>query len=216
MLGWAGVLRQGKLTPDRRGQALDIIERSGRAQSKLIDDLLDVSRIVTGRMRLDVRATDVASVIDEAMEAARPAAEARDVKLVAALDRTMGTVALDPIRILQVVSNLLSNAVKFTPAGGRAEIRLERSGNEIRIAVRDTGQGIRPDFLPHVFEPFRQAEAPSRRSGGGVGLGLAIVRRLVELHGGEVEARSAGEGRGTEIVVTLPFRPLAATASRSG
>src|SRR5206468_12007130 len=129
--------------------------------------------------------------------------------LAATLDRTIGTVAGDPVRLQQVVSNLLSNAVKFTPSGGRAEIRLELNTSELHIVVRDTGQGIRPDFLPHVFEPFRQAEAASRRREGGIGLGLAIVRRVVELHGGRVKARSDGERRGTERIVTVPVRPLA-------
>jgi signal transduction histidine kinase len=216
MLGWVGVLRQGKVNPERRVQALDIIERAGRAQAKLIEDLLDVSRIVTGRLHLDVRSTDLASVIEDVVDALRPAADAKNVTLAATLDRAVGTVAGDPVRLQQVVSNLLSNAVKFTPSGGHAEIRLEHSASEIRIIVTDTGQGIRPDFLSHVFEPFRQAEAASRRREGGIGLGLAIVRRVVELHGGRVEARSEGEGRGTEMIVTLPFNPLAAPASRSG
>ena len=216
MLGWVGVLRQGKATPERRIQALDIIERAGRAQAKLIEDLLDVSRIVTGRLRLDVRATDLASVIEDALDAVRPAADAKDVTLTSVLDRTLGTVAGDPVRLQQVVSNLLSNAVKFTSLGGRAEIRLERSASEARIVVTDTGKGMPPDFLLHAFEPFRQAEAASRRREGGLGLGLAIVRRVVELHGGRVEARSEGEGRGTEMVVTLPFGPPAAARGRSG
>jgi signal transduction histidine kinase len=216
MLGWVGVLRQGKVNPERRMQALDIIERAGRAQAKLIEDLLDVSRIVTGRLHLDLRATDLASVIEDALDAVRPAAGAKNVLLGAALDRTIETVAGDAIRLQQVVSNLLSNAVKFTPNGGRVEIRLARAAGEIRIVVTDTGQGIRPDFLPYVFEPFRQAEAASRRREGGIGLGLAIVRRVVELHGGRVEARSEGEGKGTEMTVILPFRRLTAAASRSG
>jgi PAS domain S-box-containing protein len=216
MLGWVGVLRQGKVNPDRKAQALEIIERAGRAQAKLIEDLLDVSRIVTGRLHLDVFPTDLASVLEEALDVVRPAAEAKGVKLTAALDRSIGTVAGDPVRLQQAVSNLLSNAVKFTPSGGRAEIRLERNSSEISIVVKDTGQGIRTDFLPHVFEPFRQADAAGRRREGGLGLGLAIVRRVVELHGGRVDARSEGEGRGTEILVTLPFRPLAEAASGSG
>ena len=216
MLGWVGVLRQGKVNAQRRIQALDIIERAGRAQAKLIDDLLDVSRIVTGRLHLDVRATELTSVIDDALDALRPAAVAKNVTLEATLDRSIGTMAADPIRLQQVVSNLLSNAVKFTPGGGRAAIRLERGPGIVRIVVTDTGQGIRRDFLPYVFEPFRQAEAASRRREGGIGLGLAIVRRVVELHGGRVEARSEGEGQGTEITVILPFRPFAAPVSRSG
>jgi signal transduction histidine kinase len=155
-------------------------------------------------------------VIQDAVDAARPAADAKRVALTAALDRTIGPVGGDPVRLQQVVANLLSNAVKFTPGGGRAEVRLERRRGEVRIVVTDTGQGIRPDFLRHVFEPFRQAEATSRRRDGGLGLGLAIVRRVVELHGGRVEARSEGEGRGTEVVVALPFNPVATPASRSG
>ena len=216
MLGWVAVLRQGKVGAERRVQALDIIERAGRAQAKLIDDLLDVSRIVTGRLHLDVGTTDLVAVIEDALDTVRPAAAAKDIALVATLDRTTGPISGDSVRLQQVVSNLLSNAIKFTPSGGRADVRLERGDGEIRIVVSDTGQGIRPDFLPHVFEPFRQAESAGRRREAGLGLGLAIVRRVVELHGGRVTAHSEGEGRGTTIIVTLPWRAAAGAVRRSG
>jgi signal transduction histidine kinase len=212
MLGWVGVLRQGKYTPERHARALEIIERSGRAQAKLIEDILDVSRIATGRLRLELRPLDPIPLLEEALDAMRPAAEAKKVALEAALAPGASTVAADPVRLRQVAWNLLSNAVKFTPGGGRVQMRLERDASEVRIVVKDTGQGIRAEFLPHVFEPFRQGETTSRRGHGGLGLGLAIVRSVVELHGGRVEARSEGEGRGAEFIITLPAADVIAAA----
>jgi PAS domain S-box-containing protein len=206
MLGWVGALRQGKLTPEKSSRALDIIEQSGRAQARLIGDLLDVSRMVSGRLHLDLRPVDLATVLRTALDTVRPAAQAKAVRLEALLDARIGPVAGDPDRLTQVVWNLLSNAVKFTPAGGQVELRLEQGESEVRIVVRDTGEGITPAFLPHLFERFRQAdEARSTTRRGGVGLGLAIVRHLVELHGGSVQAESPGVGRGAVFTVSLPL-----------
>jgi CheY-like chemotaxis protein/two-component sensor histidine kinase len=177
-------------------------------QTRLIEDLLDVSRIITGRLRLDVRAVDLKAIIREALDAVRPAAEAKAIRVEAVLAPGVASFLGDPSRLQQVIWNLASNAVKFTPTGGRVEVRLESDGTEARITVTDTGQGISPEFLPHVFERFRQAESSSGRIHGGLGLGLAIVRHLVELHGGTVRAASAGIGRGSTFSVTLPWRAL--------
>jgi len=210
MLGWVAVLRQGKLNEAKTARAIDIIEQSGRAQARLIGDLLDVSRMVSGRLRIDPRPVELPPLIQAAIEAVQPAAEAKGVHVRCLFDPSVGTVAGDPDRLQQIVWNLLSNAVKFTPGGGRVELRLERDDREVRIVVTDTGDGIAPDFLPHVFERFRQAEdIRSTKRQGGVGLGLAIVRHLVELHGGRVQVESAGAGRGATFTVVLPQAPLA-------
>ncbi|HYO99372.1 MAG TPA: ATP-binding protein, partial [Pyrinomonadaceae bacterium] len=178
------------------------------AQSQLIDDLLDVSRIITGNLRLDVRQLDPASFIEAAIEALRPAAEAKNVRIQKVMDTGVVSVAGDPARLQQVVWNLLSNAIKFTPKGGRVQVRLERINSHIEIAVSDTGAGIDAEFLPHVFERFRQADQKTTRHYGGLGLGLSIVRHLVELHGGTVQAESPGTGQGATFVVHLPMVPV--------
>jgi signal transduction histidine kinase len=221
MLGWVAVLRQGKLGEAKAARALDIIEQSGRAQSRLIGDLLDVSRLATGRLRIEPRPVELPPVVQAAVDAVHPAAEAKRVHVRCLFDPSVGPVAGDPDRLQQIVWNLLSNAVKFTPEGGRVELRLERDPREVRIVVTDSGRGIAPDFLPYVFEPFRQAEDVRRRTRqGGVGLGLAIVRHLAELHGGRVSVESSGVGLGATFVVTLPLAPLdpagAATESSDG
>jgi signal transduction histidine kinase/CheY-like chemotaxis protein len=205
ILGWAHLLRAGQLDEKSAPNALETIERNARAQSPLIDDLLDVSRIITGNLRLDVRQIEPGSFIEPAIEALRPAAEAKDVRIQKVMDTGVVSVAGDPARLQQVVWNLLSNAIKFTPKGGKVQVRLERINSHIEIAVSDTGIGIKPEFLPHVFERFRQADQKTTRQQGGLGLGLAIVRHLVELHGGTVEADSTGEGQGTTFVVKLPI-----------
>ncbi|MCA1619473.1 MAG: HAMP domain-containing histidine kinase, partial [Acidobacteria bacterium] len=205
ILGWAHLLRAGQLDQKSGAGALETIERNARAQSQLIDDLLDVSRIITGKLRLDVRQVEPGSFIEPAIEALRPAAEAKDVRIQKVMDTGVVSVAGDPARLQQVVWNLLSNAIKFTPKGGKVQVRLERINSHIEIAVSDTGIGIEPEFLPHVFERFRQADQKTTRQHGGLGLGLAIVRHLVELHGGTVEADSTGEGQGTTFVVKLPI-----------
>jgi len=208
ILGWAHMLRVKRFDEQSTASALETIERNARAQAQLIDDLLDVSRIITGNLRLDVRQVEPGSFIEAAVEALRPAAEAKGVRIQKVLDTGVVSVAGDPARLQQVVWNLLSNAIKFTPKGGRVEVRLERIDSHIEIAVSDTGDGIGAEFLPHVFERFRQADQKTTRHHGGLGLGLAIVRHLVELHGGTVKADSPGEGQGATFVVKLPVVPV--------
>jgi PAS domain S-box-containing protein len=208
ILGWARMLRLGQLSKENAAKALDTIERNARAQAQLIDDLLDVSRIVTGKLRMDVRPSDPNSFIDAAVEAVRPAAEAKGVRLQKVIDTGLISIPGDPVRLQQVIWNLLSNAIKFTPRGGRVQIRSERVNSHLEIVVSDTGQGISPDFLPHVFDRFRQADQKASRQHGGMGLGLAIVRHLVELHGGNVSATSDGEGQGATFTVRLPISPI--------
>ena len=208
ILGWARMLRLGQLTKEQETKALDTIERNARAQAQLVDDLLDVSRIITGKLRMDVRPADPNSFIDAAVEAVRPAAEAKGVRVQKVMDTGAVSVPGDPVRLQQVVWNLLSNAIKFTPRGGRVQIRSERVNSHLEIVVSDTGQGIAPDFLPHVFDRFRQADQKTSRQHGGMGLGLSIVRHLVELHGGTVSATSEGEGRGATFIVRLPITPV--------
>ncbi|HMH53196.1 MAG TPA: HAMP domain-containing sensor histidine kinase [Candidatus Acidoferrum sp.] len=204
MLGWARLLRTGTLDEATRERALETLERNTRLQAQLIEDLLDVSHIITGSLRIEVRPVAPAAVVAAALEAVRPAAHAKDVRLETRADPEAGPVAGDAGRLQQVVWNLLSNAIKFTPRGGRVEIRLDAVDGQVRLQVADTGRGISADFLPHLFEHFRQAEGTAARSVGGLGLGLAIVRHLVELHGGTVRAESAGEGRGATFTVELP------------
>jgi PAS domain S-box-containing protein len=208
ILGWAHLMRGGQLEGEGAERALETIERNARSQAQLIDDLLDVSRIVTGKLRLDVVPVSPHSFIDPAVEAVRPAAEAKGVLLQKVIDRGVGVVMGDPARLQQVVWNLLTNAVKFTPGGGSVQVKLELVNSDIEIAVSDTGAGITPEFLPHVFERFRQADQRTTRQHGGLGLGLAIVRHLIELHGGSVRAESAGEGAGATFTVRLPVAPV--------
>jgi len=208
ILGWTRMLRLDQLSPEDRVKALDTIERNARAQAQLIDDLLDVSRIVTGKLRMDVRPSDPTSFIDAAVEAVRPAAEAKGVRMQKVMDTGAVSIPGDPARLQQVVWNLLSNAIKFTPRGGYVQIRSERVNSHLEIIVSDTGQGIAPDFLPHVFDRFRQADQKTSRQHGGMGLGLAIVRHLVELHGGTVRANSGGVDQGATFTVQLPISPI--------
>src|SRR5215204_162565 len=208
ILGWARMLRLGQITKENETKALDTIERNARAQAQLVDDLLDVSRIITGKLRMDVRPSDPNSFIDAAVESVRPAAEARGVRLQKVIDTGAISIPGDPVRLQQVVWNLLSNAIKFTPRGGRVQIRSERVNSHLEIVVSDTGQGISAEFLPHVFDRFRQADQKTSRQHGGMGLGLSIVRHLVELHGGTVRAQSEGEGRGATFTVMLPIAPV--------
>jgi signal transduction histidine kinase/DNA-binding response OmpR family regulator len=203
--GWAHILRSGDLRGDAVTRALDIIMRNANAQVQLINDMLDVSRIVTGKMRLDVRAVDLKAVVEAAIDAVRPAADAKELRLQVVLDPQAFGVTGDPDRLQQVVWNLLINAVKFTGRGGRIQVLLQRQDSHVEISVSDTGQGIAPDVLPHVFERFQQGDSTSTRRHTGLGLGLALVRHLVELHGGTVQAASAGEGQGATFTVTLPI-----------
>ncbi|HJQ74929.1 MAG TPA: ATP-binding protein, partial [Gaiellaceae bacterium] len=212
ILTWVTLLRGGGLDEARTGRALEAIERNTRLQVKLIEDLLDVSRIISGKMRLEMALVDLDTVVEAALDAVRPAAEARGVTLAAVLDPTVEPVSGDAARLQQVLWNLLSNAVKFTPKGGRVEVRTEGHASRTEIRVSDTGRGIDPAFLPYVFDRFRQADSTTSRPEGGLGLGLAIVRHLVELHGGTVEAQSSGLGRGATFTVRLPL-PAVRTAS---
>jgi PAS domain S-box-containing protein len=205
ILGWASILQMNLVDPDATAQAAETIERNARAQNQLIDDLLDISRIITGRMRLEVQSVDIPMIIQAAVNAIRPAADAKEIRLQVVLDPFAGTVSGDPNRIQQVVWNLLANAVKFTPKKGRIQVHLERIDSHVEITVSDTGRGISPQFLPYVFDRFRQADSSITRIHGGLGLGLSIVRQLVELHGGTVEAKSEGEAQGATFTVKLPI-----------
>ena len=204
--GWARMLRTGRIQGEPQiTRALDVIERNANAQVQLVDDLLDVSRVITGKMRLDVRRVELTGVVEAALDAVRPAAEAKGIRLQSVLDPRAGPVTGDPDRLQQIVWNLLINAVKFTPKGGQIQVHLQRVDSHVEIVVSDTGQGIAPDVLPVVFERFRQADSSSTRTHTGLGLGLALVKHLVELHGGSVVAQSAGEGQGATFIVTLPL-----------
>jgi CheY-like chemotaxis protein len=205
MLGWARLLRGGELDADTTVRAIETIETNARLQAQLIEDLLDVSRIILGKLPLGVRPVELAQVIEAALDAVRPAAAAKSIRLQRTVDPATGLVSGDPDRLQQVVWNLLSNAVKFTPYNGKVEIQLERAGRFAQITVKDTGKGISAEFLPYVFDRFRQADSSSTRSHGGLGLGLALVRHLVELHGGSVHATSAGEREGATFSVQLPL-----------
>ena len=205
ILGWGQVLRTGKLDEATTARALETIERNARAQAQLIADLLDISRVITGKLRLDFKPVDLPHIIEAALDSIGPAAGAKAIQLDVALGPLNGPVLGDADRLQQVVWNLLSNAIKFTPHGGRVEVRLAEEPLQAVIQVTDTGVGIRADFLPHVFDRFRQAESSPTRSHGGLGLGLSIVRHLIELHGGAVEVASAGEGRGSSFTVKLPL-----------
>jgi PAS domain S-box-containing protein len=208
ILGWAHMLRTGQFDESNVMSAYETIERNARAQAQLIDDLLDVSRIITGKLRLDMRAVNPNAFIESAIEAVRPGAESKGVRIQKIMDTGVTSVAGDPVRLQQIVWNLLSNAVKFTPRGGLVQLRLSRVNSHIEIAVIDTGQGIHSEFLPNVFDRFRQADQKITRQHGGLGLGLSIVRHLVELHGGTVRADSEGEGRGATFTVMLPVAPV--------
>ena len=207
VLGWSQILRRTPgLSPDAAA-TVEVIERNARLQGRMIEDLLDVSRIVSGKIRLDLQPLALSDVASAAVDTVRPTAETKGVRLVALLDPLAGlSVTGDPSRLQQVFWNLLNNAVKFTPKGGRVQAVLERAGSHVEFSVSDTGTGIKPEFLPFVFDRFRQADASVARKTGGLGLGLAIVRHLVELHGGAVRAESPGEDRGSTFVVSLPLR----------
>jgi signal transduction histidine kinase/DNA-binding response OmpR family regulator len=208
MLGWAKLLNTRKFDEATTKRAIEIIERNARAQAQLVEDLLDVSRIIQGKFRLDVRPVTLLHVVESALEAVRPAADAKEIRLQAVLDPAAGSIAGDSNRLQQVFWNLLSNAIKFTPKGGRVHVRLERVNSHIEIIFADSGQGIEPEFVPYVFERFRQGDSSITRSFNGLGLGLAIVRHLVELHGGTVHVDSLGKGQGATFTVKLPLIPI--------
>jgi PAS domain S-box-containing protein len=205
ILGCSQLLQHDTPTRAMLGEGLEVIERNARVQTQLINDLLDMSRIISGKLRLDVQPVELASVINAAVDSVHPSAEFRQVRLHKVLDPLAGPVSGDPNRLQQIVWNLLSNAIKFTPKGGKVEVLLERVDSHVEITVSDTGQGIAPDFLPHVFDRFRQADSSTTRHQGGLGLGLAIVKQLTELHGGRITAKSRGEGFGATFSVMLPL-----------
>ncbi|HEY3162251.1 MAG TPA: PAS domain S-box protein [Vicinamibacterales bacterium] len=205
ILGYARMLRSGILKEDRKEQALETLERNASSLTQMVEDVLDVSRIAAGKIRLHIQPVDLAMVLGDALATIRPAADAKGVRLEPILEPHAGPVSGDPDRLRQVFWNLLSNAVKFTPRGGRAQLRLQRVNSHVEVTVSDTGIGIREDFLPYLFERFRQGDSTTTRTHGGLGLGLAIARRIVELHGGRVEAFSPGEGKGATFRVKLPI-----------
>lgn len=205
LLGWSSVLREAKRDEKILHQGLDAIDRNARVQAQLIDDLLDVSRIVSGKLNLEVRPLDITSVTRAAINVVRPAADAKGISLDYWAEPGLGAISADSARLHQIVWNLLSNAVKFTPHGGKICIRVEQDGADARVTVKDTGQGIEPEFLPRVFDRFLQADSSTTRSFGGLGLGLAIVRHLVELHGGTVSAQSDGLSKGATFSATFPL-----------
>jgi PAS domain S-box-containing protein len=211
MVGWVNLLQTGKLDASTAKRGLDAIDRNTRIQAQLIEDLLDVSRIITGKLVLERDVIDLVDVAQAAAEGLRAPALARQLELAVTAEAAPIPVLGDFGRLQQVVSNLVSNAIKFTEPGGRVTVRIERRDSDAVLEVTDTGRGIRPEFLPHVFEKFRQADTSTTRSHAGLGLGLAIVRRLVELHGGRVKASSEGEGHGATFTVTLALAPVAAT-----
>ena len=205
IMGWAHMLRLGKLTPANTERAVETIYRNAKSQAQLVSDLLDVSRIISGKLRLDVRTVDLLYIVNAAMDSIRPAAEAKSIRLQTMLDPAAGPISGDADRLQQIVWNLLSNAVKFTPKGGRIQVKVARIDSHVEIVVSDSGVGIGKDFLPYVFDRFRQENASSTRIHGGLGLGLSIVRQLVDLHGGSVSVQSEGEGKGSTFTITLPF-----------
>jgi signal transduction histidine kinase/ActR/RegA family two-component response regulator len=205
LLGWSSVLREAKRDEKVLTQGLEAIDRNAKVQAQLIDDLLDVSRIVSGKLNLDVRPLDISSVTRAAINVVRPAADAKGITLDYWAEPGLGAISADSGRLQQIIWNLLSNAVKFTPHGGKISVRLKQDGSDARLTIQDTGQGIDSEFLPRVFDRFRQADSSTTRSFGGLGLGLAIVRHLVELHGGTVSAHSDGVNKGATFSATFPL-----------
>ncbi|MEG4073755.1 PAS domain S-box protein [Microcoleus sp. Pol14C2] len=216
IVGWTKLLRSNILTPEKQGYALETIERNAKLQTQLIEDLLDVSGILQGKVSLNIAPVDLAGVIGAAIETMRLAAEAKSIQISTQFASNLGSVLGDAGRLQQVVWNLLSNAVKFTPPGGKIEVVLDRVDTRAQITVTDTGKGIEPDFLPYVFDYFRQADSTMTRKFGGLGLGLAIVRHLVELHGGTVKSDSSGEGKGATLTVRIPLMPAQSQTSPAG
>ena len=206
IVGWSQILQTTRdPTSEDFQEGLQVIARNARAQTQIIEDMLDMSRIISGKLRLDMQRLELADVIAAAVDTVRPAAEAKGIRVQPILDPRVGPISGDPNRLQQVLWNLLSNAVKFTPKAGRVQILVERIESSVKVSVIDTGEGIGPEFLPHVFERFRQADGSTTRRHGGLGLGLAIVKQLVELHGGTIRAQSPGAGKGSTFIVTLPL-----------
>ena len=207
IIGWSHLLRGGSLDKTTASRAMETIDRNAKAQAQLIEDILDVSRMITGKLRLNNEPVDIASVINAAIDSVQLAVDSKDLELEVTLDPSARHTLGDSSRLQQVVWNLLANAIKFTPSGGRIEVKVERDGHHLKIRVSDSGQGIQADFLPFIFERFRQADGTTTRQHGGLGLGLAIVRHLVELHGGTIRAESAGEEKGSTFIIKLPLAP---------
>ncbi|MET0625482.1 MAG: ATP-binding protein [Pyrinomonadaceae bacterium] len=216
ILGWARVLRDRAMDAESARHGLDVIERNAEAQHQLIRDLLDVSRIISGKLQLKPRQVGLAPIVEAALDSVRQAADAKAIRLGAEYDDEADLVTGDPDRLQQVIWNLLSNAIKFTPKGGAVGVRVERDGSDVRVKVSDTGQGIAPEFLPHVFERFRQQDGSTTREHGGLGLGLAIVRHLIEQHGGSVSAESEGERLGSTFTFNLPIAAVKAPPDARG
>jgi signal transduction histidine kinase/ActR/RegA family two-component response regulator len=220
IIGWTSLMRAGHVKGEAHAQALETVERNARTQSRLIDDLLDLSRIISGKLLVETREVDLASVVSDSIEVVRPAANAKGIRLTYECEPGAKIISGDPARLQQVAWNLLSNAVKFTPEGGGVYVRLRGDGARVSLSVADTGRGILPEFLPHVFDRFRQADSATTRQHGGLGLGLAIVRHLAELHGGTVHAESDGEDLGSTFRVTFPLAqvsaPCACSSARDG
>ncbi len=208
IVGWTHLLKSGKLGESDRQRGIDVIERNAAAQRAIIDELLDISRIVTGKLKLDPRPVELSAVIDGAIDGVRPAAEAKNIQIFTSIAHNTGLVMGEAVRLQQVVWNLLSNSVKFTPNHGRVDVELKSTGTKLKLTIRDTGEGIAPEFLPYIFERFRQADTSSKRVHGGLGLGLSIVNSLIGMHGGEVQAASAGKGKGATFTVTFPMLSL--------
>ena len=205
ILGWSHLVRTGKLDEPQMSRAFETIERNARSQSQLIDDLLDVSRIITGKLQIEARQVDLCAVIEAAVDAVRPAIEAKDIEFETVLDREACSVCGEANRLQQIFWNLFSNAIKFTPAGGRVSVELKRDGERVRVSVSDSGIGITPEFLPYIFDRFRQADGSTTRVHGGLGLGLSIVQHLVQVHGGTIAVESEGRDQGATFIVSLPF-----------
>ncbi len=211
ILGWSRLLQTGDLDPEAGAGALESIVQSAQAQAALIDDVLDVSRIIAGKLQIQPEPVDMSDIVHAALNTVQPAADAKGVSMEVQRRPGVSLVSGDANRLQQIIWNLLTNAIKFTPRGGEVVVRLEQEGSFVCVTVSDTGKGIAPSFLPHVFEPFRQAEVVTTRTHGGLGLGLAIVKYLTELHGGSIAAHSEGEGKGATFVVELPVRNIAGT-----
>jgi PAS domain S-box-containing protein len=206
ILGWTQLLKRDQQDPEMLSEAISVIERNVRVQTQLIEDLLDMSRIISGNVRLDVQGVELSEIINAAMEGVKPTAETKGVRLEKVIDRLVGPVSGDPARLQQVLWNLLTNAIRFTPKGGKVRVLAEVMQSHVEISVVDTGEGISPDFLPHLFERFSQADGSAKRKHRGLGLGLSIVKNLVEMHGGTVRANSRGEGQGATFIIELPLR----------
>jgi CheY-like chemotaxis protein len=216
VLGWANILRHGNLQGEELEQGLDIIERNARVQARIIEDLLDMSRIISGKVRLDVQWIELSAVLNESIETLRSTAQAKGVYLQARLDPFARPIFGDPNRLQQVFWNLLNNAIKFTPKDGKVEVLLKQVSSEVQVSVIDTGEGIAPEFLPYIFDRFQQGDSSTTRRHGGLGLGLAIVKQLVELHGGNVRVQSDGLGKGATFNVRLPLTAVYPEPEKEG